>query len=167
MVRPGPKPKPNRLKLIEGNRGHRPINDQEPEFSVPEDCPKPPDFLDAYAKEEWARVSPELYATGMLTVADTSILAGYCMAYSRWRYAEEQIQIEARTSDKTSHRGMLVKTLAGNVIQNPLVGVANAARKDMVRIAAEFGMTPSSRAGLQGTGSGGKVDPTEKKFFNG
>ena len=34
----------------------------------------------------------------------------------------------------------------GHMIQNPLVGVANKAMNDMVRFAAEFGMTPAARS---------------------
>jgi hypothetical protein len=41
--------------------------------------------------------------------------------------------------------GLMIKTSNGNAIQNPLVGTANKAAADMVRYAAEFGMTPSAR----------------------
>ncbi len=37
--------------------------------------------------------------------------------------------------------GLMIKTTNGNPIQNPLVGIANRAMVDMVRYAAEFGMT--------------------------
>jgi phage terminase small subunit len=40
----------------------------------------------------------------------------------------------------------MIRTLAGNVIQNPLVGTANRAMADMVKYAVEFGLTPSARA---------------------
>ena len=51
--------------------------------------------------------------------------------------------------------GLLVKTTGDNIIQNPLVGIANKAMSDMVRYAAEFGMTPSARVRLNGSGGGG------------
>jgi P27 family predicted phage terminase small subunit len=41
--------------------------------------------------------------------------------------------------------GLIIRTKAGNAIQNPLVGAANKAMADMVRYAAEFGLTPSAR----------------------
>ena len=42
--------------------------------------------------------------------------------------------------------GLMIKTTNGNAVQNPLVGTANKAMGDMVRYAAEFGMTPSARS---------------------
>ncbi len=46
--------------------------------------------------------------------------------------------------------GLIVMTKSGNLIQNPLVGTANKAMADMVRYAAEFGMTPSARTRVSG-----------------
>ena len=48
--------------------------------------------------------------------------------------------------------GLLIKTSNGNAIQNPLVGIANKAAADMVRYAAEFGMTPSARSRIKAEG---------------
>lgn len=41
---------------------------------------------------------------------------------------------------------LLVYTGNGNLIQNPLVGISRRAAADMLRFAAEFGMTPSARS---------------------
>jgi P27 family predicted phage terminase small subunit len=163
-VKPGRRRKPTNLRVIEGNRGHRPLNLDEPKFARPPDMPEPPSFMDTFGLEEWARVAPELYATGLLTTPDASALAGYCMAFSRWRTAEEAIQVQARVDDKVKHGGLVQVTKDGNVIQNVLVGIANKARQDMIRAAAEFGLTPSARANLKGSQRGDE-DPTEKKFF--
>ena len=160
-MRRGPKPKPTKLKLVEGNPGHRPLNQNEPE--PPADMPDRPAFLDAYAVEEWDRQAPHLYGMGVLTIVDGATFAAYCMAYSRWRQAEEALAKEARTDDKTKAAGTVIKTTSGNLIQNPLVGVANAARRDMMRFAAEFGLTPSSRSNIE-AGKRDK-DETDKKYF--
>jgi P27 family predicted phage terminase small subunit len=47
--------------------------------------------------------------------------------------------------------GLMIRTTNGNAVQNPLIGVANKAMADMVRYAAEFGMTPSARSRIQGS----------------
>lgn len=166
-MRPGPRNKPTALRLVEGNRSKRPIPENEPEFAIPTDMPDAPPFLDPLAREEWDRVAPELYGIGLLTIPDTGTLAAYCMSYSRWRAAEEALQREAKTNDKALHGAALIKTKEGNLIQHPLVGVANMARRDMVRFAAEFGLTPSARANLgnPGTGGGSKTKKAESKFF--
>jgi P27 family predicted phage terminase small subunit len=51
--------------------------------------------------------------------------------------------------------GLIVKTKSGNLIQNPLVGAANKAMADMVRYAAEFGLTPSARTRVSGLSDAG------------
>lgn len=42
--------------------------------------------------------------------------------------------------------GLLTKTAQGNVIQNPLIGIANKAKRDMMAYAEQFGMIPSARS---------------------
>ena len=50
--------------------------------------------------------------------------------------------------------GLIIRTQGGNAIQNPLVGTANKAMADMMRYAAEFGMTPSARTRIWAEGEG-------------
>lgn len=153
----GRKPKPTHLKLVTGNPGKRPINEREP---VPQQyLPTPPSELSDDAKVEWGRVAEELYRIGLLSGIDRAALAAYCQAYGRWVQAERAIAEMAKRDPLTG--GLLVKTTNGNAIQNPLVGTANKAMSDMVRFAAEFGMTPSARSRIEaGPPVGGaKQDP--------
>lgn len=137
----GPKTKPTRLKLLTGTaRAHR-INPHEPQPDVAQ--PDAPDHLSDAAREEWDRVVVDLVALGILTDLDRGALAAYCQAYGRWRAAETALARMA-AHDAVSD-GLIVKTRSGNLIQNPLVGAANKAMADMVRYAAEFGLTPSAR----------------------
>ena len=161
MAKRGPKTKPTALKVIEGNKGHRPLNENEPAPAA--DMPPVPDHLDDEARAEWDRVAPELYAIGVLTVVDGAALGAYCTAFSVWAKAERRIQAQARNDDSILAEGLIQKTKSGNLIQNPLLGIANVARRDMVRLAAELGLTPSSRANLEGRKR--EEDPTEKKYF--
>ena len=142
----GPKPKPSALKLIQGNPGKRPINKCEPK-PKPVRRPRPPTDLDDHAQKEWRRVVRELEALGLLSRLDLPVLSAYCIAYSRFKSANNALNAVA-DKDKT-FRGLLIKTKQGNWIQNPLVGVARRAADDMTRLAAEFGMTPSSRTRLE------------------
>lgn len=57
----------------------------------------------------------------------------------------------------------MIKTTNGNAIQNPLVGVASTARRDMQRLAAEFGLTPSSRTQID-SGKGRDDDPIARRY---
>lgn len=131
---PGTKPKPTAMKKLAGNPGKRALNKQEPKLPV--DIPQPPEILNDAALTEWERVVKELFATGVITLADRAALAAYCMAYSRWLEAEEYLEQHSWT----------YTTEKGNEIQSPYVGIANQLRMQVVKFATEFGMTPSSRS---------------------
>jgi len=142
----GRKPKPTHLKLVRGNPGKRRLNGAEP---VPERMlPSPPDELCADARVEWQRVAGELHRIGVLSGIDRAALAAYCQAYGRWVVAERAIARMAERDQLTE--GLMIKTTNGNAVQNPLVGTANKAMADLVRYAAEFGMTPSARSRISG-----------------
>ena len=153
----GPRPIPTHLRLLRGNPSHRPIRDDEPKPVIPDNCPKPPSFVTGYAADEWARVGPELYRLGLLTVIDIAPLASYCMAYGRWRTAEETITRVA-AGDHAMH-GLLIKR-ENSVGINPLVNVARKAAGDMVRYAAEFGLTPAARSRIA-AGPAGESQPNK------
>lgn len=143
----GRKPHPTALKIIRGNPGNRPLNTNEPD--VPPAVPPPPRHLSADAIEEWERVTKGLYAAGILTDIDMGALAAYCQAYGRWAQAERAINTMA-ANDPVS-KGLLMRSAKGNPMTNPLLGIANKSMSDMVRYAAEFGMTPSARSRIRVT----------------
>ena len=147
----GRKPKPTHLKLIEGNPGKRKMNPAEV-MPLPE-LHAPPPFLPQDGQDEWKRVASELYNLGLLTVVDRTALAAYCHSYAIWKQATDAINQMAARDQLT--RGLMIKTTNGNAIQNPLIGTANKAASDMVRYAAEFGMTPSARARISAQPPGG------------
>jgi P27 family predicted phage terminase small subunit len=153
-MKPGTRPKPTHLKLVTGNPGKRPLPTAE--ARVAPALPSPPPHLSDDAKVEWSRVSEELYKAGLLSSLDRAALAAYCQAHGRWSQAERAIAEMGKRDMLTG--GLMIKTSNGNAIQNPLVGTANKAMSDMVRYAAEFGMTPSARTSITATPPDGK-DP--------
>lgn len=152
MTTRGRKPKPTGLKVITGNPGKRALNKAEPKPTIP--LGDPPAHLSKDAIEEWDRVTGELVASKIATGLDVQALAAYCQAYGRWAEAERTL-----AKMKNEAGGLIIKTTSGNLIQNPLVGVANKAMADMVRYAAEFGMTPSARSRVEMVGGGAEVNP--------
>ena len=145
MATRGRKPKPTNLKLVTGNPGKRKIPKNEPKPKIR--IPSPPAHLSRKAKDEWKRISTELFNLGLLSGADRAALGAYCQAYARWVDAEKSIANTAK-KDK-EHHGLLIKTTNGNIIQNPAVGVANKAMADVIKYSAEFGMTPSARSRIE------------------
>lgn len=133
MIR-GRRPKPTRMKILTGNPGKRPLNDDEPmpNTSIPE-CPPE---LGPLARREWNRLAGELASLRLLTNLDRAALAAYCGAYALWAEATEAIQ----------KFGAMVKSPTGYPIQSPYVSIANRQTELMMRIASEFGFTPASRS---------------------
>lgn len=155
----GRKPKPTQLKIVQGTErpGRRNKNEPMPEPAFP----SPPPHLSPEAKQEWERVCDTLFRLGVMTDLDRASLAAYCQAYGRWVHAEEALSRFAAKDPAT--KGIIMKTQAGNAIQNPLVGAANKAMADMVRFASEFGLTPAGRARVQG--DNGKANNPAERFF--
>lgn len=162
----GPKPTPTALRLLTGG-GPREDRPNEP-MPPAADMPACPDWLSGWAQDEWLRVAEILYGMGVLTEVDQTAMAAYCMSYSAWRKAEEDLmraQDAAREdpADKTSG-GALMETTNGNLVQSPLVGIANVARREMLRLATEFGLTPSARVLIEGA-KRGESDPVATRYF--
>lgn len=158
MGKRGPKKEPTNLKLVKGNPGKRPLNKKEPKPKI--SLPSAPDHLCFSAKHEWKRVAKALYDLGLLSELDRAALAAYCNAYGRWVAAEKKLKAAAK--EDPEYGGLLIETSNGNLIQNPLVGIANTARKEMARLAGEFGMTPSARTGIEAAPLGADLPGQEQ-----
>jgi P27 family predicted phage terminase small subunit len=132
----GPPKTPTALKLVAGNPGKRALPKNEPK--PPITCPDPPDYLPETAKVEWRRVCPRLAELGLMSDIDIAVLAGYCGCFADLLDA----------TDKQRGRATVLKTHNGNWVQSPFVSMIRQARLDMVRFAAQLGMTPAARAGM-------------------
>jgi P27 family predicted phage terminase small subunit len=147
----GRKPEPTNLKLLKGNPGKRAIkkDEIEPEIKIP----SPPKHLSVIAKIEWRRISRVLYSLKLLSDIDRTALAAYCQSYGRWVEAEKGVK----------ESGLMVKTTNGNIIQSPLVGIANKSMQMMHKFLIEFGMSPAARCKVK-VGAEEKRDPLDEYF---
>ena len=134
MSQRGRKPKPTAIKELEGNPGHRPLNENEPKPN--KKAPSCPKWLEPEAKKEWRRLSKQMENIGILTEVDMAAFATYCQAYARWKAAEEFV----------SQHGSVVKTKSGYLQAVPQVSIAQTYLKIMNKIAEQFGLTPASRS---------------------
>ena len=124
------------------------------------DVPEPPAFITGYAADEWWKTAPELHRLGLLTRIDVPALAAYCHAFGQWRMAAEALA-RMQAGDPLMS-AQIVKSKYGDAIANPLISVTRKHAGDVVRFAAEFGLTPVARTRLAAGGSGppmpGKFD---------
>ena len=138
MAKPGTKPTPTALKKLRGNPGRRPLPKNEP---VAEGRPVCPAYLSDYAKTEWRYIVPLLDDMGIIGKVDRGVLVSYCEAYSMFRQAVEALERELNSP--------VIRTHNGNYVQNPWVSIKNRAAQDMLKYAAELGMTPSARTRIR------------------
>lgn len=171
---PGRKPKPTKLKVLQGNPGKRklPKNEPKPDPVIP-DCPS---HLDAIAKKEWKRFAKVLDKLGLLTEIDGSAFAAYCDQYSRWVKINHDLKVQekelqrarkmlARKGDEKSLERLSRLPVSSLVVhdytvdtfgqehikisQNPLIIMARQTLQQIRAFCTEFGMTPSSRGRIQ------------------
>jgi P27 family predicted phage terminase small subunit len=140
---PGPRPTPTLLKIVRGNPSKRRLNANEPTPPIPPEPPEPPGFLMPTAKDEWYRIVPTLHAVGLVSVIDVMPLAAYCQSCARWQQAENMLAEMAERDPDTG--ALTVTTGTGSLTQNPVLRIAVSAAQDMLKFAAEFGLTPSAR----------------------
>jgi P27 family predicted phage terminase small subunit len=105
-------------------------------------CPTRPRSSPATLADEWWNVATELHRLGVLTKVDCAPLAAYCYAYGQWRDAAEMLASMANEPA----RGLVILGTLGKAVENPLIYIARKAAADMMRYAAEFGLTPAARS---------------------
>ena len=148
-MKSGPRPIPTQLKLLRGNPGQRRIREElRPEQSL--DVPDPPAHITGYAADEWYTVATELHRLGLLTKVDCAPLAAYCYAYGQWREAAELLAGMGSEPVK----GFVIRNGSGGPSENPLIYIARKAAADMMKYAAEFGLTPAARSRITGGNNG-------------
>lgn len=138
-MKPGPTPKPTKIKELQGNPGKRALNKHEPQFETPTRMIPAPDFLDAMAADIWRELGKRLLDADLFTMVDKYALAMFCVAAGRWIDAEKKLKISGP---------VLVAKETGNLYQNPYLHVANRAWDQMRVMFGEFGLTPAERSRL-------------------
>jgi len=143
--------------LLQGNPQRRPINENEPQPDIAADVPEPPAHLYGAGAEEWRRVAPGLHRDRLLTNADLTVLAAYCVSYCRWLEAEEALA-RVRARDPAMLGLMIRNGQDGEMIENPLVRISRRMAFEMLRYASEFGFTPAARTRITQTSAGAPED---------
>ena len=150
MGKRGPAPTPSQTLKLRGTwRGD--ANNGEPTPS--REVPKCPAWLDDYAKEEWDRVILSLSGMGILSADDRSLIVAYCAAWSDFRLASEILDRDGFTSSGKY-----------GIVRHPLVTVKSDATKRLLRLAQQFGLSPSARSRIS-TGEREKEPNGKGRFF--
>lgn len=131
----GPAPKPTDLKKKQGK--FKKSQSLPDEFS-PEKLavlPKPPTYLNKWAKDEYSTVGKILLQNGLLANIDMATFISYCM----------QIGVFYESQVVLKKEGRVIKSKSGYMQPHPFVAIGNAAHALALKIGASFGITPSAR----------------------
>lgn len=142
----GRKPRPTRLKILRGEPNKSRINTNEPQPKPSKG--RPPTWLSDPAKTLWKKLAPELLRVGILAVADEEVFACYCQNVARLARMERELKGGKAILDRADM--MTIKDL----------------QLLIVKIGAEFGLTPSSRSRIT-VGKGvepDKLDALKAKY---
>lgn len=140
MAKPGPKPLPKNVHVLQGNRSKMPTRALFDDKILPAtEIPTPPDHLSPEAVEEWERLGIELAKLGLISQIDRAAFAVYCQAYGRWVHAERAIQA-------AGDKGLITTTPNGFQQMGAWLVISKQAVEQMKVFLIEFGMTPSSRS---------------------
>ena len=142
MGKRGPPPGPTALKILRGNPGKRPLNDQEPQ---PESgLPRCPDALTGVARDTWNQFAGQLGSCGVGTQLDAAALQLLCEATARYSDAAAKA---AQFGPVWITPGKKGEPPIGKI--SPYVRVMDREREFIARMMREFGMTPSSRSSVK------------------
>lgn len=139
----GRKKTPTKIKELRGTiRKDRTLENEMTVATVLE-IPPPPEWLSVIGAEEWNKVCVELHNKGMLCDIDLRLLEAYCNAIS--------LHIETEIMLRQKGRIQVFKDDEGNVKHAqavPYQKIANDALDRALKLATQFGFTPSSRSGI-------------------
>jgi len=134
---------------MEGNRGRRPLNENEP---IPQmGAPEVPDWLHRWAKELWAFMVPQLEEMGVIGRCDMVDLVALCQSWARWRQAEDLIDREGLTYQSLialDNEGKPVSIDMAKILmkEHPAMRIIARERAACMTAATHLGLTPTMRS---------------------
>lgn len=139
----GRKKIPTAIKKAQGTLVKSRTLENEMEVEKINFVPEAPDFLNSFGRAEWLTVATELQGKQMLHLVDLALLAAYC----------NEIGIYLECSEKVNKEGAIERTYdaEGRVRASkmkPEVVMARNSLDRALKLATQFGFTPSSRASI-------------------
>jgi P27 family predicted phage terminase small subunit len=101
-------------------------------------APPAPKWMNDDARAEWKRIMPRLIAERIVTKADLTGVENYCVAVGRIREVE--------------------RLFAAGGLDKTLFGIQNRAMQTARQLAAEYGLSPVSRARVGAAGTDDDYD---------
>ena len=138
----GRKKIPTKLKELRGTTRPDRMVENEMVVALVAELPAPPEWLSVIGNE-WTKVCSELFGKQMLHQIDLRLIESYCNAMS--------LHIETEMMLREKGRIQIYKNTDGTIKHAqsvPYQKIANDALDRALKIAREFGLTPSSRTSI-------------------
>ena len=139
----GRKKIPTKIKELQGTLKSERKLENEMLVSLVAAIPSAPKWLSDIGKKEWTKVCVELYNKQMLHQIDLRLLEAYCNAISLHIETEIYLRENGRIQEFKNADGTVKHTQAV-----PYQKIANDALDRALKIATQFGFTPSARSSI-------------------
>lgn len=136
----GRKPKPTRMKEMSGTDQPCRVLDNEMTVSILANIPDPPFDLSAQAEREYYIICQELHSKKMLHLVDLSLITAYSNEMALYIETEKVLRQHGRIDEFYNEDGQLIRRQS-----KPEQKISNDALSKALKIAVQFGITPSSR----------------------
>ena len=148
----GRKPTPKTILQLRGSRVRGP---HVRGIDAPPGVPAAPAWLCDIAREEWDRIVPMLEASKVMSPRHQQTLAGYCDSFADMVQADAELKANGTTivDDK------------GRVSNHPAWLRKRDARNQMLKFAAEFGLTASALARVSAVEQPATQNEDDAKMF--
>ena len=164
----GPPPKPTHIRILEGNRGRRPLPANEPQY--PPGVPERPSGMSAGGRKIWITLVSEMAASGVLRTVDALALMQLCEDQAmldtlRKGMAEMTREISKKAKEKKMELpgGPLIQ-LSRTIEGRRTLSTIRELSAQIIVQRREFGLTPASNGRVQTAGGSGSgfMDPLEQ-----
>jgi P27 family predicted phage terminase small subunit len=148
----GRKPTPKAILSMRGSRVRGP---HKTGIDAEVGTPPAPAWLGEVASAEWQRIVPMLEASKVMSPRHQQTLAAYCDSFADMVQADSELKANGTTlmDDK------------GKVTNHPAWNRKRDARNQMLKFAAEFGLTASALARVTAVDNGPKEDEEDARMF--
>ena len=139
----GRKKIPTRVKELQGTIEKSRLVDNEMTAELCATIPQAPEWLSEVGQQEWQKVTLELFNKQMLHKIDLRLIEAYCNAIALHIETEQMLRDKGRIQIFKNADGSLKHMQAV-----PYQKIANDALDRALKLATQFGMTPTARTSI-------------------
>ena len=139
----GRKKKPSKIKEMQGTDVPCRTIENEMQVDLVSQIPEAPNLLSEIGKQEWYKITQQLYNLEMLYKIDLRLIEAYCNEMSLYIETEMMLREKGRIQVFKNADGTIKHTQAV-----PYQKIAKDALASALKLATQFGLTPVARASI-------------------